>query len=33
MRTTLLPDGKLAQDVHESGPGGAKDAHLVWIRQ
>ena len=32
MRTTLMPDGKLVQDVHESGPGGAKDAHLVWTR-
>ena len=33
MRTTLTADGKLIQDVHESGPQGTKDAHLVWNRE
>ena len=33
MRTTLTADGKLIQDVHESGPEGTKDAHLVWSRE
>lgn len=33
VRTTLLADGMLVQDIHETGPDGMKDAHLVWKRQ
>ncbi len=33
MKTMLTADGKLVQDVHEVDPGGAHDAHLVWMRQ
>ena len=33
VRTMVGSDGKLVQDIHEAGPGGAKDAHSVWARQ
>jgi hypothetical protein len=33
IRTTLMADGKLVQDVHEVDPSGSKDAHLIWKRQ
>ena len=33
VRTMLDADGKLVQDIHESGAGGAHRAHLVWLRQ
>jgi hypothetical protein len=33
MKTSLAADGKLVQEVHETDPNGAHDAHLVWTRQ
>ena len=33
IRTSMNPGGALVQDVHEAGPKGVKDLHLVWTRQ
>lgn len=33
VRTSLLPDGKLVQDIHAVGPEAGQSAHLVWTRQ
>jgi hypothetical protein len=33
IRTTLMPDGKLTQDIQETGSGGSKNMHLVWERR